>query len=111
MRFDKTELTVKQGAHVHLVFHSNSKSPLLPHNWALVRPGTEAAVALAGLNKGEASGFVDPSPDVLAYTPLAAAQQTVEITFTAPPAGTYPYICTVPGHYLMMKGTLTVTPR
>jgi len=33
-----------------------------------------------------------------------------ETTFTAPAAGTYPYICTFPGHYLMMKGVLTVTP-
>ena len=33
-----------------------------------------------------------------------------EVTFDAPPPGQYPYICTDPGHYLVMKGTLTVTP-
>ncbi|MGH7283704.1 MAG: plastocyanin/azurin family copper-binding protein, partial [Polyangiaceae bacterium] len=30
-------------------------------------------------------------------------------TFTAPGPGKYPYICTYPGHYMTMKGTLEVT--
>ncbi len=31
---------------------------------------------------------------------------SVDFSFTAPPAGDYPYICTFPGHYIMMKGLL-----
>ena len=49
---------------------------------------------------------------MLAYTPLATDHGgTSEVTFTAPATpGGYPYICTVPGHYLKMKGTLVVAP-
>lgn len=110
MTFDKTALTVPAGAQVHLVLKNNAKSPLMPHNWALVKTGTEAAVALEGLQKAPDAGFIIPGPNVLAYTPLAKHGETTEVTFTAPAAGKYPYICTTPGHYVMMKGLLTVTP-
>ena len=52
---------------------------------------------------------LQPGTLVLAFTPLAAPKQAAEVTFTAPAPGKYPYICTFPGHYLLMKGVLTVT--
>ena len=109
MTFDKKELTVPAGSEVHLVL-KDSKPGTLMHNWVLVKPGTEAAVAAAGLPAGPAGNYVTPSADVLAFTPLAQPGKTSEVTFQAPPPGSYPYICSFPGHYLMMKGTLVVTP-
>jgi len=41
---------------------------------------------------------------------LAKPGGNAEVTFQAPAAGKYPYICSFPGHYMVMKGTLTVTP-
>lgn len=109
MKFDKTKLTVKTGEKVHLVFHNNATLKVLPHDWVLVKPGTQAKVAKAGLKAGKAHGYVKPGPDVLAYTPLAEPGKTVSVTFKAPAPGSYPYICTVPGHYVVMNGTLVVT--
>jgi azurin len=111
MAFDKTALRVPTGAEVHLVFKNNSTMTTLPHNWALVNPGTEASVAAAGLKYGDKAGYIDVfNHDTLVHTPLAKQGETSEVTFTAPAPGTYPYICTVPGHYMLMKGVLTVTP-
>ncbi len=110
MFFDKKTLTVPAGALVHLTLKNNGKLPVMQHNWVLVKKGAEAKVALAGMEKAPDAGYVIPSDDVLAYTPLAPPQKTVDVTFTAPAAGDYPYICTFPGHYVMMKGVLTVTP-
>jgi azurin len=111
MAFDKTKLSVPTGAEVHLTMKSNSTMKTLPHNWVLVKTGTEASVAAAGLKYGEPAGYIDVHDhDMLEHTPLATPGETVEVTFTAPEPGEYPYICTVPGHYLMMKGVLTVTP-
>ncbi len=111
MKFDKTMLMVKAGAKVHVTVKSTANMPTMPHNWVLVKPGTEAAVALDGLNKAPDAGYVvEGATDVLAFTPLAQPGGTSEITFTAPAAGKYPYICTVPGHYITMKGVLMVTP-
>jgi len=110
MTFDKTALTVPAGAEVHLVLKNNATVATLPHNWVLVKPGTEAAVALRGVKLDQA-GYVDVSDhNVLAHTTQAKPGGTEEVTFTAPEAGTYPYICTTPGHYMSMKGVLTVTP-
>lgn len=111
MVFDKTALSVPTGAEVHLVFKNNATASTLPHNWNLVKPGTEASVALAGLKYGEPAGYFDArDKDSIAHTPMAKPGESTEVTFIAPEPGKYPYICTVPGHYMMMKGVLTVTP-
>ena len=110
MAFDKTKLTVPAGSKVHLVLKTHGKLAVMQHNWVLVKSGTEAHVALEGLEKAPKSGYVVPSDEVLAYTPLAGPGVDTEVTFDAPPPGTYPYICTFPGHYVVMKGELTVTP-
>lgn len=109
MAFDPTTLTVPAGSTVHLVLE-NQKPGALPHNWALVNAGTEAKVAAEGLKKGEEGNYMADSPDILAHTNLVKPGTTGEVTFKAPAAGKYPYICTYPGHYVMMKGVLTVTP-
>ncbi len=59
MTFDKTTLTVPTGAEVHLVFKNNATMSTLPHNWVLVKTGTEASVAAAGLKMGEPAGYID----------------------------------------------------
>ena len=111
MAFDKTKLSVPTGAEVHLTMKNNATMATLPHNWVLVKPGTEASVAAAGLKLGDPAGYVDVrDKDMLVHTPLAKPGETAEVTFTAPDVGNYPYICTFPGHYMMMKGVLTVTP-
>jgi len=110
MFFDKKTLTVATGDLVHLTLKNNGKLAVMQHNWVLVKKGTEAKVALGGMEKAQDAGYVVPSDDVLAYTPLAPPQKTVEVTFTAPAPGDYPYICTFPGHYVVMKGVLTVSP-
>jgi len=112
MKFDKTALTVPAGAEVHVVLKNNATMSTLPHNWVLVKTGTEASVAAAGLKRGDPAGYIDVMDrDMLAFTPLAKPGETTQVTFTAPSeAGAYPYICTMPGHYMLMKGLLTVTP-
>ena len=110
MTFDKTALTVPAGAEVRLVLKNTATVATMPHNWVLVKPGTEASVALAGVKLDQA-GYVDVrNHDMLAHTVQAKPGGTIDVTFTAPEAGTYPYICTTPGHYMSMKGVLTVTP-
>ncbi|WP_394821223.1 plastocyanin/azurin family copper-binding protein [Pendulispora albinea] len=111
MAFDVTGFSVKTGTQVHLVLKNNGTTPAMTHNWVLVKPGTEAAVATAGMNAGQGAGYVQAGDgNIIAHTPLSAPGSTVEITFTAPAPGMYPYICTYPGHYQTMKGTMQVTP-
>jgi azurin len=109
LAFDKTTLTATAGQQVTLNFKNNSSAQ--QHNWVLVKGGEDvaAAVASAGLTAGpEANYLPSDQSQVHAATPLANGGETQSVSFTAPEAGTYEYICTVPGHYPLMRGSMTV---
>jgi azurin len=110
MTYDVTKISATAGQPVHVVLE-NKAPGVLAHNFVLVRPGTEAAVAAAGLSQGLAAGYLAEGPDVLAHSEMVQPGKTVELRFIAPhEPGKYPYICTFPGHYMMMKGVLEVMP-
>jgi len=111
MAYDQTAFTVKSGQTVHVVLTNHATSQAMKHNWVLVNAGKEDDVATAGMTAGEASNYVPKgSADVLASTTLSQPGGQVDVTFTAPAPGAYPFICTFPAHYKTMHGTLTVTP-
>jgi azurin len=110
MAYSTSALTVHAGQTVHLTLKNAATDPTMSHNWALVRPGTQASVEAEAQKAGEAAGFIPLVADVLAHTPQVKPGQTGDVTFPAPPPGTYPYLCTNPGHAQSMKGVLTVTP-
>lgn len=111
MAFDVTKFTVSAGQKVHVVFE-NKAPGTLAHNWVLVKPGKEAAYAAVALEQGQDKGYIAATdPDMLAHTDMVVPGKTSEVTFTAPSEpGDYPYICSFPGHYMMMKGVLEVKP-
>lgn len=110
LAFDKTALTATAGQQVTVRFINNSA--VQQHNWVLVQGGEAeaAAVANAGLTAGAAAEYLPADKaNVLAHTAVLNGGETGEVTFTAPAAGSYLFICTVPGHYPLMQGTLTVS--
>ena len=108
LAFDKTQFKVKANSLVLLKFKNNAVQSKMPHNLVIVKPGQEAQVASAGIAAGEKNNWVPQSPEVIAHTPLVQGGQSAEVKFKAPAAGKYPFICTFPGHYLSMKGVMTV---
>jgi azurin len=47
---------------------------------------------------------------VICYTDVVAAGGSFTIHFTAPQQpGRYPFLCSFPGHWMVMNGVLTVT--
>jgi len=47
--------------------------------------------------------------DVLAHTKLLGPGESESISFTAPTIeGEYEYVCTFPGHFAMMRGSMEV---
>jgi len=113
LAFRPDSLTCSSGARVHLVFHHAGKYITQDHNWVLVKPGTAAAVAAAGLKAGEVQGWVEPGDsNVLAATRPCGKGEHASVDFIAPPPGDYPFLCTNPGHGAVMHGVLHVTaPR
>lgn len=110
MRYDVTELTVKPGKKVKLTF---ANPDFMPHNIMLVKPGTDNDIGLKAMALGAggfAVNYVPESPGILWASKLVDHGQTEVIEFTAPTEeGAYPYICSFPGHHLLMRGTMYVT--
>ncbi len=111
LKFDKSELTVGPGQLVELVFVNTD---LMQHNFILGTPGSlaqigSAADALMASPNGMSQQYVPATPQVLFATPLVDAKQSITVQFRAPSEpGKYPYVCTFPGHWRVMNGTLIV---
>lgn len=84
----------------------NPASTNVPHNWVVVEQGQEQAVAQAALATG--GDVPEDTPGLLVDADVLQAGNSEEIEVEGLEAGTYSYICTFPGHYPSMKGTLTV---
>lgn len=108
MAYEQTSLEATAGQKVKLTFKNNGTQPAMQHDFILVKAGTDAEVSTAGLTAGAAKDYIPDSPNILAHTKLLKPGESDTITFTAPAAGDYPYICTFPGHYPLMKGVLHV---
>ena len=108
LAFDKSEFSAGAGSEVVLTF--SNVSIINQHNWVIVQPGTKDDVAARGTAAGPDNDWVQPDdPDVIANTKLLDAGATGEVTFAAPPAGTYQFVCTFPGHNFTMFGDFEVT--
>lgn len=112
LKFDLSEVEVPAGSKVQLVFNNNDD---MLHNLVIVKPGKGDAVGkLAmdmGLN-GSQLAYVPASADVLFNTCLLQPETSQRIYFTAPEKpGNYPYVCTFPGHYTVMKGIMKVVKK
>lgn len=110
MRFETTRIEAPEGATVRLVMdNETSTSPAMLHNVVVLATGADIeAIGRAAVGT---DGYVPDDPDVLVATPLARPRGKTAVVFTMPPAGEYPYVCTYPGHYVLMRGVLVSTPQ
>ena len=112
MQYSTKELKVKAGAEVTLTLRHIGKMDLkvMGHNFVLLKPGIEIPVfSLEAANAGESKNWIpNDGKDVIAHTKMVGGGQSTSITFTAPPAGTYDFICSFPGHSGVMKGKFIV---
>jgi azurin len=114
MKFSLTNITAKPGEQLRIRLTSKGAMPkiAMAHNFVLLNKGvSQVDFATAAMN-ARATDFIpaDKKGDVLAFTGLAGAGETVEVTFKVPAAaGEYPYLCSFPGHFQAgMRGTLAV---
>ncbi len=92
--FDPTALAVPAGAAVTVNLINKG---MLEHNWVVVSATVDPATATAA----DAANQADSG--------LLTGGTSTTFTFTAPAAGDYHFVCTVPGHAAAgMVGTFTV---
>jgi azurin len=111
LKFNISRIEAKAGEKIIFVFPNNDSSGMV-HNLAIITPGSretvlDAAVAMgaAGLKKN----FVPEIPELLASTPQVAQGMKYTLYFSVPEEpGDYHFICTYPGHGLIMQGIFAV---
>lgn len=111
LQYDVKRFAVEPGAQVVIAF-VNDDATDMPHNLVFTKPGKRMDVVNAAMAMGAdaiKSGFVPPGPDVVAAIPEVKPHAEAKLTFTAPKdPGIYPYVCTYPGHGLIMFGDMYV---
>ncbi|MCE9519471.1 MAG: hypothetical protein K8R87_07965 [Verrucomicrobia bacterium] len=111
LMYDKNALTAKAGK-IKITLDNKSAIPQ-PHNICVLKTGCkDKVIALANAMLTDpnamAKDYVPDSPDIIQHTKLIQPGQSgfIELTLEA---GEYPYLCTFPGHAILMNGVLTVT--
>ncbi|MDX1925025.1 MAG: DUF6797 domain-containing protein [Pirellulaceae bacterium] len=111
LTYDTREFKAKAGEAIKLTF---TNPDVVPHNWVLIQPNTLQAIG-AEANKLVADPealirhYVPQSSDVVCFTDIVDGKQDTTIYFRVPTKpGRYPYLCTFPGHWMVMNGTMIV---
>ncbi|TLV00495.1 PVC-type heme-binding CxxCH protein [Dyadobacter luticola] len=111
MKFSVTEFKVIAGKTVELVFENPDA---MQHNVVVGKPKSYEIIGAAAdkmitAKDGAEKNYVPNIPQVLAATPLVNPGQTFRLKFVVPDVvGEYPFVCTFPGHWRLMKGVMTV---
>ena len=111
MSWDPKEFTVAPNSIVAIEM-TNSDS--MQHNLLVCAPGSLSEIGVTADKLGEGAigkrrEYVPDSPKVLEIMGLTAPNATGVLWFIAPAKpGTYPLVCTYPGHWRMMNGKLKV---
>ncbi len=111
MQYDRKEIFVEAGRPVEIVFENVD---IMPHNLLITAPGSLVEVGMAAERMATRPDafelqFVPKTRKVLYATKLLQPRQLEKLQFTAPgKLGDYPYVCTFPGHWRTMVGTMHV---
>ncbi|MEC7567319.1 MAG: PA14 domain-containing protein [Planctomycetota bacterium] len=111
MIYDKEQIAVQAGKPVEFRF---SNTDNMPHNFVITKPGTMEEIGLLAEATGRDADamqrhYVPNSEHVLLRSNLLQNGELQALLFNAPETpGVYPYVCTYPGHWRRMYGTLYV---
>jgi azurin len=109
MKYDITEIRATAGQKVKITLNNKATDETMIHNMVIIQPGTAEKVGLGSVDAGLEKEFVVDDPAVIAHSGLVKPGETTTFEFTAPATpGEYEFICSYPGHYMMMKGKFIV---
>ncbi len=113
LSFSVRSFTVRAGEPLKITFVNPD---VVPHNWVLIKPGTLPKVGdltnrIIAEPDAVARHYVPRTDDVLVYTDMVYPEEVSFVSFLAPTKpGRYPFLCTFPGHWMVMNGEMIVQP-
>lgn len=109
LQYDQVRFAVQPGQRVELTLANASSQA---HNLLITKPGKRLAVVKSAsqMQDGPERDYVPRSDAVLQFLPVLDPGETDSLSFTAPEEeGVYPYVCTFPGHGVVMYGAMYVS--
>ncbi len=117
MQFNIKAFEVTEGQKVVLSFKHIGQLPAIAmgHNVVILDAGTAVPAFATKCAPAKDTGYIpqdaESKKEIVAATKLLGGGESDEITFTAPAAGEYPFVCTFPGHFAIMQGVMTVKAK
>jgi azurin len=115
MQFNKTSIEVPQScAEFEVTLKHVGKLPkaAMGHNWVLTSTAEMQAVATDGMTASLDNDHLKPGDTrVIAHTKMIGGGETTSVTVPVAKlkvGESYSFFCSFPGHWALMKGTLTV---
>lgn len=114
LEYDTKTFEVKAGEKVKITLENKHTVPQ-PHNVTIMKPGTIDEVGGLVMKmmtdpQGMTKSYLPETDKILFKMNLVQPLQKGILEFEAPKeAGDYPYACTFPGHWTLMRGIMKVT--
>jgi azurin len=112
MKFSVAQIEAKPGEELKIVVKNSGSRTDMSHNFVLLHKEADVEEYMQASSVDKANNYISPdlADQVIVHTKLLGAGQQDAIVFKAPTEpGTYPYLCTFPGHWLSgMRGKLIV---
>jgi len=109
LKFNPEQFQVKAGSKVQVIFNNNDD---MLHNFVIVIHGSAIQVGETAMKlglQGQEKNYIPETPKVLFHTNVLQPHASESIYFVAPETpGDYTYVCTIPGHFYSMQGTMKV---
>jgi azurin len=112
MRFSATRIEVKAGGTIKIELTNGGTLPkeAMGHNFIVLKPGLVPAELAAKAMSAKATDYVpaEAAGDILGHTKVLGPGEKEMLTLEGLAAGTYPFLCSFPGHVALMNGELVV---
>jgi len=108
MRYSATRIEVK-GLKLKLELKNAGTLPkeAMGHDFVLLKSGSDITAFAAKAMSAKPTDYIPAdAAEMIAHTKLLGPGESDTIEITLPAAGTYPYLCTFPGHVGLMNGQL-----
>jgi uncharacterized cupredoxin-like copper-binding protein len=109
LKFNPEQFQVKAGSKVQITFNNNDD---MLHNFVIVIQGSAIQVGETAMKlglEGQEKNYIPDTPKVLYHTNVLQPHSSESIYFVAPDKpGDYTFVCTIPGHFYSMQGTMKV---
>ncbi|MCC5919830.1 MAG: azurin [Cyclobacteriaceae bacterium] len=112
MRYNKDKIKVPAGSEIKLTLVHTGEMPkkTMGHNFVLLQQGVDVRDFGEAAASAMDNDYIpsDADDQIIAHTSMIGGGEETEVTFSAPEAGEYDFICSFPGHVALMKGKFIV---